>query len=85
MRFAHLGVKKGGKFVLVGTKVEERFVDPIKEQEGEGGEGEFDVDYKGIGPGNDPRNKRKIQEIIEKVPITVRQGHMPPPPSVPLS
>ncbi|OWZ65226.1 HAD hydrolase, family IIID [Cryptococcus neoformans] len=71
MRFAHLGVKKGGKFVLVGTKVEERFVDPIKEQEGEGGEGEFDVDYKGIGPGNDPRNKRKIQEIIEKVPITV--------------
>ncbi|UOH80839.1 hypothetical protein LQV05_003498 [Cryptococcus neoformans] len=85
MRFAHLGVKKGGKFVLVGTKVEERFVDPIKEQEGEGGEGEFDVDYKGKGPGNDPRNKRKIQEIIEKVPITVRQGHMPSPPSVPLS
>lgn len=60
-------------------------MDPIKEQEGEGGEGEFDVDYKGIGRGNDPRNKRKIQEIIEKVPITVRQGHMPPPPSVPLS
>lgn len=73
MRFAHLGVKNGGKFVLVGTKVEERFVDPIKAlREGEGaGEDEFDVDYKGKGPGNDPRNKRKIQEIIDKVPITV--------------
>ncbi|KGB74938.2 HAD hydrolase family IIID [Cryptococcus deuterogattii R265] len=73
MRFAHLGVKNGGKFVLVGTKVEERFIDPIKAlREGEGaGEDEFDVDYKGKGPGNDPRNKRKIQEIIDKVPITV--------------
>ncbi|WVN85072.1 HAD hydrolase, family IIID [Cryptococcus depauperatus CBS 7841] len=76
-RFALLNVKKGGKFVLVGTRVDERFLDPVK-VEGEGGEGDFDVDYKGGNVGQDPRNLRKVQELVQKYPVTVmnepRQG-----------
>ncbi|ODN95211.1 HAD hydrolase, family IIID [Cryptococcus wingfieldii CBS 7118] len=93
MRFATLHIKHNHKFVLVGTPVEGRFVDPDRAglgagPEGEGGDGELDVDYgagkakekKGVivKPEDDPRNKRKIQDIIRDIPITImnqpRQG-----------
>ncbi|WVF69168.1 HAD hydrolase, family IIID [Kwoniella sp. CBS 6097] len=76
-RFGHLGVKKGGKFVLVGTREEERF----KDRSGFGSEvvDDFDVTYSNkaqakanvLTQAEDPRNKRKVQEIIDKIPITV--------------
>ncbi|KAK8858593.1 HAD hydrolase, family IIID [Kwoniella newhampshirensis] len=75
-RFATLGVKKGGKFVLVGTREEERFKDPIEGMRGEVTD-DFDVQYsnaptqpKAVAPADDPRNKRKVQEIVKKSPIT---------------
>ncbi|WVQ85088.1 HAD hydrolase, family IIID [Cryptococcus sp. DSM 104549] len=74
LRFATLGVKKGGKFVMVGTTVEERFRDRAPAPEIQD---DFDVSYsskagdKAVAPADDPRNKRKVQEIIDKVPITV--------------
>ncbi|WWC70743.1 HAD hydrolase, family IIID [Kwoniella pini CBS 10737] len=72
-RFGTLGIKKGTKFIMIGTRKEDRFL----------GKGEFaneltdnfDVKYSKSAPGlhhaDDPRNKRKISEICEKIPITV--------------
>ncbi|WWD18485.1 HAD hydrolase, family IIID [Kwoniella shandongensis] len=75
-RFATLGVKKGGKFVLVGTREEERFKDPTEWMRGEITD-DFDVAYsnavtqaKTVAPADDPRNKRLVQEIVNKSPIT---------------
>ncbi|WVR06359.1 HAD hydrolase, family IIID [Kwoniella sp. DSM 27419] len=76
-RFRTLGVKKGTKFVLVGTREEERFKDRagMKSEVAD----DFDVTYSGgvagsaqtLTPAEDPRNKRKVAELIDKVPITV--------------
>ncbi|WVW84647.1 HAD hydrolase, family IIID [Kwoniella bestiolae CBS 10118] len=72
-RFGTLGVKKGAKFVMVGTREEDRFKDKtgVMSLTTE----EFDVTYsnhvKGIAPADDPRNKRKIQNIVDKIPVTV--------------
>ncbi|WVQ72783.1 HAD hydrolase, family IIID [Cryptococcus sp. DSM 104548] len=89
MRFATLHIKHNHKFILVGTPVERRFIDPDRAglgagPEGEGGDGEMDVDYGAKGkvknkkeegvilkPEDDPRNKRKIQEMIRDIPITI--------------
>ncbi|WWC62544.1 HAD hydrolase, family IIID [Kwoniella dejecticola CBS 10117] len=72
-RFGTLGVKKGAKFIMVGTREEDRF-----KKKGEvGGEmmDDFDVTYsnanRGLHPADDPRNKRKILEICANIPITV--------------
>ncbi|WWC88693.1 HAD hydrolase, family IIID [Kwoniella dendrophila CBS 6074] len=72
-RFGTLGVKKSAKFIMVGTREEDRF----KDKTGVGNQvtDDFDVIYsnnvQGITPAEDPRNKRKIREIVEKIPITV--------------
>ncbi|WVQ96670.1 HAD hydrolase, family IIID [Kwoniella sp. CBS 9459] len=76
-RFGHLGVKKGSKFVLIGTRVDERFKDRV----GPGNElfDDFDVTYSNkaqpkpnvVSQADDPRNKRKVKEIIDRIPITV--------------
>ncbi|OCF43570.1 HAD hydrolase, family IIID [Kwoniella heveanensis CBS 569] len=76
-RFGHLGVKKGGKFVLVGTREEERFKD--RAVPGNEVTDDFDVTYSNkaqpvanvLTQAEDPRNKRKVKEIIDKIPITV--------------
>ncbi|TXT15870.1 hypothetical protein VHUM_00373 [Vanrija humicola] len=75
-RIGTLGVKPNAKFTLVGTPEHLRF----KEREGPPPPDEFDIAYssarpsgarKLIPPAEDPRNKRQVEKIIIKYPITV--------------
>lgn len=76
VRIGTLGVKPNAKFTLVGTPEHLRF----KEREGPPPPDEFDIAYssarpsgarKLIPPADDPRNKRQVEKIIIKYPITV--------------
>ncbi|KAL1412797.1 hypothetical protein Q8F55_000545 [Vanrija albida] len=76
VRIGTLGVKPNAKFTLVGTPEHLRF----KEREGPPPPDEFDIAYssarpsgarKLIPPAEDPRNKRQVEKVIIKYPITV--------------
>ncbi|KAK4687029.1 ubiquitin-like domain-containing CTD phosphatase 1, partial [Tremellales sp. Uapishka_1] len=91
-RFGNLGVKKTGKFTMIGTPEEDSFKDPAVLTEKYD---DFDVTYerkklaetgasKGanpnsrlVSPANDPRNLRKIEEIVKAHPITVMNEPRP--------
>ncbi|ORY28457.1 HAD-like domain-containing protein [Naematelia encephala] len=83
-RFGALGVKKGCKFTMIGTPEAQVFKDPSLVKLPEIFD-DFDMQYPshptgkggGILPADDPRNKRKVQEVIQSCPITVMNEPRP--------
>ncbi|ORX40043.1 HAD-like domain-containing protein [Kockovaella imperatae] len=80
-RFGSLGVKKDCKFTLIGTPESDTFKDPAGLKAAL--EDDFDVSYGEFkagtytAPAADPRNKRMIESIIQRVPITVMNEPRP--------
>ncbi|GMK57482.1 hypothetical protein CspeluHIS016_0403160 [Cutaneotrichosporon spelunceum] len=74
-RLAAVGIKDGARFQMVGTPVHLRF----KEREGPRlPEDGIDINYPArgsdgqfIAPAKDPRNQRKVAELVKKYPITI--------------
>ncbi|RSH91132.1 hypothetical protein EHS25_010308 [Saitozyma podzolica] len=88
LRFATLGIKKGCKFTMIGTPEELSFKDPKDVFLPEVLD-DFDVTYashpagisgkkrRALPPADDPRNKRKVTEIVKTRPITVMSEPRP--------
>jgi ubiquitin-like domain-containing CTD phosphatase 1 len=75
LRLAAVGIKDGARFQMVGTPVHLRFKERVGPPPPDDG---IDINYPArgldgryIAPAQDPRNQRKVAELVKNYPITV--------------